>query len=750
MPLQLDIFDEVTKKAGRNETDYVTMTLGGNDAGFTDVITTAVASTAYFNISGLSDTLKNTLRKLEPDGEIRNNLLQAYKDISDAAGDQAKIIVAGYPHLLDTDGSQVVFTALEAQMINDAISQFNLAIEEFVEISRGQGIDIHFVSVQGAFEGHGAYSDDPYIHPVYIGAKSEDLVDFTSWTEDDKGKTNLMIASAYSMHPNYNGACVYAACVQAKINELEQTKQENIDYSGELTYSKDLKVSVLNYAMDKCRNYKIIVEGKQNLALWGAVTKDYYEEITVRNKDTYPLELPKGSYKITVTDGVSSYSKKILTRAFADNDTLRFYTTFEYQLPSGDTSAPEVQQPVRTTSDERDIVLVLDTSGSMYGTPITELKEASYKFVSTILDEDASIGVVKYSGSATMVSDFSVSEGQLQDNISYLWADGNTNIEAGLKTAEEMLQNSNAKKKIIVLMSDGIPNRGKEGEDLISYADSIKAQGVSIYTLGFFEDLGTDLYSAQALMEGIASDGCHYEVEDADNLVFFFGDIADQINGQKYIYVRIACPVDVTVKHDGEKLCSVEGKESTRTSFGSLTFEENDEEAEDSSDNRVKVLRLREGEDYDIQIKGNGRGRMNYTIGFMDEDGEYSDLREFRNIKITKKTEIDTVAAVSKTTVLNVDEDGDGKYDLKYKAKENGRGKLVDYTYIIYIAVGVAAVALVAAAIVIIRKKTKEKRPKSDGSVPGMKFCGHCGARMDDTAKVCGQCGKPLDGGSGG
>ena len=28
------------------------------------------------------------------------------------------------------------------------------------------------------------------------------------------------------------------------------------------------------------------------------------------------------------------------------------------------------------------------------------------------------------------------------------------------------------------------------------------------------------------------------------------------------------------------------------------------------------------------------------TIGFMDENGDYNDLRKFRNIKITKKTEI--------------------------------------------------------------------------------------------------------------
>ena len=193
-------------------------------------------------------------------------------------------------------------------------------------------------------------------------------------------------------------------------------------------------------------------------------------------------------------------------------------------------------------------------------------------------------------------------------------------------------------------------------------------------------------------------------------MVYFFGDIADQINGQKYIYVRIACPVDVTVEHDGETLCSEEDNLSTRTAFGSLTFEDNAEESETSGDNRVKVLRLKEGVDYDIKIEGNGRGYMNYTIGFMDDTGEYTDLRKFNNIKITKRTVIDTVATPSKATILKVDEDGDGKYDLTYKATENSRGELVDYTYIIYIAIGAAAVVIILIVTIIIKKRLKLKK----------------------------------------
>ena len=365
----------------------------------------------------------------------------------------------------------------------------------------------------------------------------------------------------------------------------------------------------------------------------------------------------------------------------------------------------EVSKPERETSDERDIVLVLDVSGSMNGTPLTETKKAATKFINTILKEDASIGIVTYDDSAIMLSDFTTNEAALTAITEFIDDGGGTNIESGLQLANNMLSTSNAEKKIIVLMSDGMPNRGREGEDLIAFADTIKETGTYIYTLGFFESVGGSKSSAQYLMEGIASDGCHYEVANADDLVFFFGDIADQINGQKYIYVRIACPVDVTVSYNGESLSSSDRDFNDRTSFGVLTLEDIE-----GSDDKIKTLRLKEGDDYSIKIEGTGRGKMDYTIGYMDDNGEYSDMRNFRNINITRTTVIDTSTEYSERTVLNVDEDGDGRYDLKFRAGVNGNGELVDYSYIIYIVAGAVGVLAVLIAVAVIRKKIKKRK----------------------------------------
>lgn len=319
----------------------------------------------------------------------------------------------------------------------------------------------------------------------------------------------------------------------------------------------------------------------------------------------------------------------------------------------------------KPTTDGRDVVLVLDVSGSMNGTPIEETKKAASQFIDTVFEQSARVGIVTFASSAKKVSDLSTDVDSLKNLVNNLNATGGTNIDVGLQMAEAMLAESTAKQKIIVLMSDGEPGGGRTGEDLIAYADTIKAKEIDIYTLGFFEKL-MNKSAAQQLMEGIASEGLHYEVSDAESLVFFFDDMADQINGQKYIYVRIACPVDVLVTYNGQTLSSAAETRNTRTDFGTLTFEDNPN-ATSAADGTIKILRLKEENAYDLKIVGLAEGTMDYTIGFMDENGEYSDLRSVEDIPITATTRIDTTAKLATTLVLSLDADGDGKYDSYYK-----------------------------------------------------------------------------------
>ena len=211
---QLNVFGELDDR----KADYVTMTLGGNDADFAGIITEVVLGSTYLNLSGLSDKLNKTWDKFYAEDGIGDKLSESYAAIAEKAGEQAHILVAGYPQLLDSTGIGFFVSKEEAQLVNTAVTNFNKAIEQVVNESRNAGINISFVSVEEAFSGHGAYSDDPYINEIMFGPilQEQDLKD-------------IGVSSAYSVHPNYKGACAYAKCVQEKINELEGVPVES-DY----------------------------------------------------------------------------------------------------------------------------------------------------------------------------------------------------------------------------------------------------------------------------------------------------------------------------------------------------------------------------------------------------------------------------------------------------------------------------------------------------------------------------------------
>lgn len=743
--------DAITSLSDPSSVDYVTLTLGGNDLGFTEIMQDAVVYNKYINMSGagIKKRIKKELDNFweTEDGSISlsEKLKAVYKKILESAP-SATLIVAGYPQLihLNSDGStnSYMISYEEGLIINSGIKIFNDYLDIIINIHM-MGLNIEYADVQEAFIGHGAYSEEEYINRLILG------------NEENISSTNLI--NTASFHPNEKGAQAYADSVQKVLDTLiknqeaasgnetydpidnEQIPSSAVEFNGHYYYLYTGGIAstyeeALQFCADKGGYLATLTSQKENDFVHSYITRQNCGSAYFGFSDSES----DGTWKWCTGEPVSytnwhsgepngnnsNEDYGMLYEAYSDgswndgdfgNNTVNGGTAFicewgDYQYNTGS------QTPGRTTSDERDIVLVLDRSGSMEGTPIQETIKASTDFVDTILEEDASIGVVTYDSSAERNADFSMDKNFLTQTVSEISSGGGTNMESGLQEAQQMLANSNAKKKIIVLMSDGMPNDGKQGEELIAYADEIKDSGTLIYTLGFFENMGSDKSSAQYLMEELASDGCHYEVASADDLVFFFGDIADQINGQKYIYVRIACPVDVSVTYEGETLNSSDEDLNVRTDFGTLTFEESESEQSESEekDDRIKVLRLKEGADYDLEIVGTGYGTMNYTIGFMDDDGNYDDFRRFENIRITKRTKIDTVAEVSSESILNIDDDGDGKYDTRLRAEENGYGEEVKTPEWVIFALGGAGILIfidISIFIVLrIRKRAKRGR----------------------------------------
>ena len=196
------------------QVDYVTLTLGGNDADFAKVVQLAALepATTVVRTAFLKKKLAEIWKQFEADDGIRDQLRRAYIQIAAMTDYKAHIIVAGYPKLFCEELSSVLwpspFSLAERRLINENVHRFNGEIRKLVQQCHDElGLDIEFVSVEEEFEDHGAYSDPEtqYINPVWMPAQAQDI-------------DETALVSSYSMHPNAKGAQAYARCVQRAID----------------------------------------------------------------------------------------------------------------------------------------------------------------------------------------------------------------------------------------------------------------------------------------------------------------------------------------------------------------------------------------------------------------------------------------------------------------------------------------------------------------------------------------------------
>lgn len=335
MPYQLHIFDKLNEEGKKEKIAYVTMTLSGNDVGFSDIVASAVAKSAGDNaldvvdqtseitsliltqryskinhtlcVNGLTEELEKSQNKF--DNEVAENLKNIYNEIQEKAGVQAKIIVAGYPKLLNPNGS-MFFTKEASKQIDKNVSILNQKIRSIVEERREKGLNIFFVSVEDNdfFGGHEAYTAEPYINGIMPLQEQELNHSFATLGNGDL-KFNIPV-SAYSIHPNTLGAQAYADAVQEKIDELEN----NCFVSGHIYKNSDkdsingISPKVISIAaVDIDSGKKIISQPNKTDVLGTNETGGWNQLQTISYNDSVYFEfiLPDGNYnlEITLSDG---------------------------------------------------------------------------------------------------------------------------------------------------------------------------------------------------------------------------------------------------------------------------------------------------------------------------------------------------------------------------------------------------------------------------------------------------------------
>lgn len=154
---------------------------------------------------------------------------------------------------------------------------------------------------------------------------------------------------------------------------------------------------------------------------------------------------------------------------------------------------PQIVQGRETITGEGvEIALALDISGSMASLdfePNNRL-EAAKLVIGDFINERPydKIGLVVFASEAFSQSpltlDRKMIEGSLEqlDLATELNLDDGTAIGLGLANAANMLANSDAESKVIILLTDGVNNAGQI--DPLTAAEASKALGIKIYTIG--------------------------------------------------------------------------------------------------------------------------------------------------------------------------------------------------------------------------------------------------------------------------
>ncbi|MBO5882278.1 MAG: VWA domain-containing protein [Alistipes sp.] len=148
----------------------------------------------------------------------------------------------------------------------------------------------------------------------------------------------------------------------------------------------------------------------------------------------------------------------------------------------------EITHESETTTDGIDIVLSMDISGTMLARDfkpdrLTAAKRLAAEFVAERRGDR--IAVVAFAGEAftqaPLTSDQATVETMLSRLRSGVVEDG-TAIGNGLATAVNRLRESSAKSKVIILLTDGVNNRGQVSP--LMAAEIARDMGIKVYTIG--------------------------------------------------------------------------------------------------------------------------------------------------------------------------------------------------------------------------------------------------------------------------
>jgi predicted ribosomally synthesized peptide with SipW-like signal peptide len=253
-----------------------------------------------------------------------------------------------------------------------------------------------------------------------------------------------------------------------------------------------------------------------------------------------------------------------------------------------DEDGDNVYEPGGSSGDV-DVVLVIDNSGSMgnpdvnSGSKLANAKAGARFFVDAV-GGTTQVGVVSFDTAADeelVLTPVSGNETTIKNAIDTIPGGGNTNIEDGIETGQDVLTGTNARSgaaKIMILLSDGQPTEGTPtdtNESPVEEATTAKNAGTDIFTIGYGISSGSSF--AQTLQD-VASDPddqfayLDVDVDTPQEVEAVFGQIGQIIAGEECFFqgsLRTLLDLATPDEANGEFGIPLDGVRAT--GFGEVT-----------------------------------------------------------------------------------------------------------------------------------------------------------------------------------
>ncbi|KAM5231082.1 inter-alpha-trypsin inhibitor heavy chain H4 isoform 33-T39 [Hipposideros larvatus] len=189
----------------------------------------------------------------------------------------------------------------------------------------------------------------------------------------------------------------------------------------------------------------------------------------------------------------------------------------------------------------KNVIFVIDKSGSMQGKKIQQTREALIKILDDLSPKDQ-FNLVSFSGEATqwMPSLMPASAENVEKARSYasgIWAQGGTNINGAMLTAVQLLDKANQEEllpfgsvSLIILLTDGDPTVGETNPKNIqkNVQDAIDGR-YSLFCLGFGFDVSYAFLEKLALDNGGLARRIYEDSDSALQLQDFYQEVANPL-----------------------------------------------------------------------------------------------------------------------------------------------------------------------------------------------------------------------------